>query len=544
MKNLFSFLLVLCFLPFLNAQQIGFTLKSGQVLRDKPTMRTVDIAALGRIKDHAYFKYLPFRAVYSETAIGDNEHFFVGKFDKKLNLIKRAEIIQQHDKKELVCENILLLRDKLLVFSSFQNSKDKKHYLFAQNLDPESLELVPNTKLIGELDYSGFNKFSTTVFQFEVSPDSSKVLVFYTLLDKHNETLRKGMYVFDHDMNLKWKNSDFVAKFSGGIFEYNRFRVDNDGNVYLLGQVYKDRENYFDGAHFKDRGFFSNDTYYTDKPNYTYQLFRYSDNGKNEDIYTLTLPGKFIRSLAFEPAGSNAVICTGMYASPGKISVEGSFVFSLDLDSKQPAGLNFKEFGNDLISLGFNQNELSRFKRSISNKQEWDPFTYFLSDLKTKQNGDRYFIAEQYINGTKIETSGKVTTYSAIHMHNDLFVVTLGNDYQIKRIDKIQKRQYWLNSDNYNSYSSLEKNGNLYFIYNTFVSAESMFKNIELGDSYITRLDEKGKQQKTVIRKKDDKEKPMPMIKTGFPFSNNSIIYSLMSYNWKDYMVQEIIITE
>ncbi len=544
MKHLLTLILALSIMVYVNAQEIGFNLKKGKILRDKITERTVDISDLGTINGKAFFLFLPFSAVYSNASIGATDNYFVGKFDSDLNLIKRAEIVLQQDKKDLQCEGILMLKDKLLVFSSFQNSKDKKHYLFVQNLNPETLALMPNSKLIGELDYSGLSKYNNTVFQFEISPDSSKVLVFYTLLNKHNETLRTGMYVFDQDMKMKWKNSNIVAKFSGGVFEYNRFRIDNNGNVYLLGLLYKDRDNYFDAAHFRDRGFFSSDTYFTDKPNYTYQLYRYTDEGKTEDIYTLSLPGKFIRSLNYLPVDGNTILCTGMYASTGKISVEGSFAFNFDLGSKQTNGLSTKELGTELISMGFNPNELNRFKRSISNKQEWDPFVYLLDEIKTKKNGDKYFIAEQYINGTKTEKSGNTITYSAIHMHNDLFVVTLSSDYQIKRIDKIQKRQYWLNTDCYNSYSNIEKNGNLYFIYNTFESSDAMFKNIELGDSYITRLDGNGKQQKTTFRKKEEKGQPMPLLKTGMQLSENSIIFTLLSYNWKDYQVQKISITE
>jgi len=544
MKNYLVLMLILVSISYAHAQQVGFELKSGQVMRDKVTQRTVDIADIGRINGQAYFLYLPWAAVYDQAAIGVTENYFVGKFDKDLNLIKKTEIIIKHDKKDLECCGVRMLKDKLLVFSFFQNSKDKKDYLFVQNLDSKTLELVPNTKLIAELDYSGLSKFNNAVFQFEISPDSSRVLIFCTLLSKHGETLRKGMYVYDQDMNLKWKNEDVVVKFEGGVFEYDRFRIDNDGKVFLMGMVYKDRKNYYDEAHFNDRNFFSKDTYFTDKPNYTYQLYRYTDAGRTEDVYPISLPGKFIRTLSYMPAPGNTIICTGMYASPGKISVEGSFAFSYDLASKQVNNLSTKEFGTELTSLGFDKNELNRFKRSISNKQEWDPFSYILSELKSKKNGDKYFIAEQYISGTKTERSGNQITYSTIFMHNDLYVVTLSSDYQIKRIDKVSKRQYWLTTDCYNSYADIEKNGNLYFIYNTFESSDGMFKNIELGDSYVTRLDENGNQLKSVFRKKEDKKLPMPLMKTGISLPDNSIIYSLMSYNWKDYQVQKITIKE
>lgn len=544
MKKIPTFLIAFCIAGFVHAQQIGFKLTSGKILRDKITERTVDISSLGNINGYSYFLYHPFIAVFNQVSVGSTENFYIGKFDKNLNLVKRAEIELKQDKKELTCEGVLRLKDECIVFSSFQNTKDKKHYLFAQNFDFNSLQLVPNIKLIGELDYSSLNKYNNTVFHYEISADSSKVLVFYTLLSKKNETLNTGMYVFNQEMKLLWKNLDVTAKFAEGVFEYDRFRVDNEGNVYLLGKHYADKDNYYDAAHFRDRGFFSNDVYYTDKPNYSYELYKYTANDQNADIHPLSIPGKFIRSLSFTPTGNNSIFCFGMYAKSEKISVEGGFAFTYDLTTKQVIGLSTKEMSKELLSQDLDPTELKRFRRSIDNKQEWDPFAYILDKVKTKSNGDRYFIAEQYIGGTKTERSGNMTIYSAIHMHNDLYVVNLNSDNQITRIDKLHKRQYWLNTDTYNSYSSIEKNGNLYFIYNSFEASESMFKNIDVGNSYIARLDANGKEQKSIFRKKEDKDSPMPMPRTGILQPDHSIIFSLMTFNYKDYQVQRINITE
>lgn len=542
MKAFLSLLLIFTLLSISNAQNVNFKLKSGKILREKITERTIGITDLGMLNGHAYFVYLPFRAVYNIVSVGSTESYYVGKYDKDLNLVKRGEIKLEHEKKELSCEGVLRIKDKILVFSSFQNSKTKTHYLFAQNLNSNTLDLVPNIKKVAELDYSGFSKYNNTIFHYEISPDSSKIMVFYTLLSKKNETLRKGIYVFDQDMNVVWKETNVIAKFNGGVFEYSRFKVDNEGNVFLLGQQYKDRENYYESAHFNERGFFSSDTYFTDKPNYSFQLYRYSDAGKSQDIYELSLPGKFIRSLNIHPVAGEKVICTGMYGSTGKISVEGAFSFSYDLNSKQVNDLSTKELGKDLISLGFDPTELKRFKRSIDNKQEWDPFAYQLSDIKIRANGSKYFVAEQFIQGTKTQRSGNTIVYSTIYMHNDLIVVSLDSDNKITRIDKVHKRQYWLDTDFYNSYASFEKGGNLYFIFNTFESADGFFKNIDIGDSFIVKLDEQGKEHKAIFKKKEDKGQPMPIPKTAFQMTANSIIYSLMTFNWKDYQVQEIII--
>jgi hypothetical protein len=308
--------------------------------------------------------------------------------------------------------------------------------------------------------------------------------------------------------------------------------------VYLLGQHYADKENYFEGAKFREKGFLSDDTYYTDKPNYVYQLYRLSDGGKKEDLYKLALANKFIRNLNFQFAGANSVICTGVYSAVGTISGAGSFVFNLNTTSGQVGSVNTKEFGPDLIIQGFDEDELKRFKRSIDNKEEWDPFEYIISEVKTKSNGEKYFVAEQFINGTKRERSGNMIVYKPIYLHKDLFIITLGTDNQIKRTDKVSKKQYMLITSRFNSYSAIEKSGTLYFIYNTFDDKDGLFKNVEIGDSYVVSVDPKGVQKKTVFKKKD-MELPIPMPATAIN-SGKAIIFGLMSANMKDYQFQKL----
>ena len=107
---------------------------------------------------------------------------------------------------------------------------------------------------------------------------------------------------------------------------------------------------------------------------YLFELYSYTDVGKNQQKYTLSLPGKFIRSLNFIPSGGNTLICTGMYASAGKISVEGVFTFTYDLVSKEVKGLNTKELGSELISLGFDQNELRPSNGALTINRSGIPF--------------------------------------------------------------------------------------------------------------------------------------------------------------------------
>jgi hypothetical protein len=284
-------------------------------------------------------------------------------------------------------------------------------------------------------------------------------------------------------------------------------------------------------------------------PNYTFEIYRYAQNQTEAEHYSLAVPKKFIRSMNFLLQDNGSVYCAGLYSEPGKISVTGSFSFDLDIDSKSISNLSTMELGSDLLTRDLSPDELRRFRRSIDNKQEWDPYDYSLSEIKTRQNGEKYFIAEQHIEGLRTTTSstgrGVVTTITTIYVTNDLFVVNMNIDNTLKRNDKLTKRQFWLEENKFNSYAVHEKNNNLYFLYNTFEQKDAFFKTIEIGDSFITRLDVNGKQAKSVIRKKGEDKIPIPVLNNAIALPGNSIMYGLLSANGRPkYQFQLVVITE
>ncbi|MCX6305921.1 MAG: hypothetical protein NT040_13245 [Bacteroidetes bacterium] len=548
MKKWLVALCMFLMVPFVNGQGIDFTVKSGEAIKFKMSDFATGIYKLGVINGNAYFLFLPYSSGGGLEISMSGKNHFIGKFDLDNKLIKKTEIELKQNKKDLVFEGALLLKDQIFVFSSFQNKKEKKHFLFVQNFDPNTVELVDNIRPVAELSYSEFSKFNYAPFWFQVSPDSSKVLIYYSLQTSKSEILRSGFNVYGSDLKLIWGKEDATARFSEGIIGYYRVKVDNDGGVYVAVKHYTDKSNYYDAARFSTRGFFSKDIYFTDMPNYTFEFCKYTQQAPEPVNYSMAIPGKFIRSVNFSTSDNNIITCFGVYAAPGRISVDGSFSFNLDLDSKQTSQLFTSDFSKDLLSHGLNDNELRRFRRSIENKQEWDPYDYWVSDMKTRQNGERYFIAEQVLTGykkvTQMQGTKRVVTLENIYLHNDLFLVSLKSDNQVRRTDKITKRQYWLSTNRFNSYASVEKNNNLYFLYNTFDSKDGMFSNVEIGDSYITRVKENGDQAKTIFKKKSDDKEPFPLLMTAINVSEGSLMYGLFPFNNRRYQFERIFIND
>lgn len=534
MKKLLFLIGFTLILTALYSQNIDFKLKQGEAIRLKNSTAVTETQELGVIDNYAYFLMKPLQTTAPNTINLMNQNHFIYKFDLNNNLVKSTELEMTQNKKELGFEGAIKLQKNIFVFSSFQNKKDKKHYLFVQNYNTSTDALASNSKLIAELDYSDFSKFNNTTFAKEVSPDSSKVLIFYSLVTKHNEVLRSGINVYDRDMNLLWKNDNVTAQFSKGYFEFLKFRVSNTGEVFLLGQYFAEQVNYWDAAQFRSRGFFSNDTYYVNKPNYNFRLYHYTNKTAKVEGYTFELSKKFIRDMNIQPSDNGNVLCSGVYSDPGKVSVAGTFCFDLNMETQSIENISTLDFGKELLTKDLNAEELKLFRRSIDNKQEWDPYGYIISDIKTKQNGDKYFIAEQYISGLHKSSDGKNVYYQLIHLYNYIYVVNLDKQNQISKIDKISKRQFWLDDYKYCSYKLIEKSNNLYFLFNTFEKSKKLAYNTDVLESFIVKLDEKGNQTRAIFKTKEDFKEPLPLLLNSMQISNNSVLFCTFPISLKE----------
>ncbi len=152
---------------------------------------------------------------------------------------------------------------------------------------------------------------------------------------------------------------------------------------------------------------------------------------------------------------------------------------------------------------------------------------------------DKYYTAEQFITGTKQERNGNQIVYTPIYLYNDVFIIRLNANNSTEGIEKISKRQYALSTSRYNSFIDFEKGGKLYFIYNTIKRKDSMLKNAEIGNTYISKID-KNNNIEEVYSTPESKKVPLMMPNTMVKLPNQSILYGMMSPSFKDYKFELI----
>jgi len=239
--------LIFFFSFFLNAgfaQNFSIDVKHGDEKEPKKIQRPYGIEPVGADNEFVYYLFLPFTHYSTMMYIGKAEYILVKYNRETQKFVSSAALEINQGKRNSEFHSVILINNEMFLFTSYQNKKKEKHFLFVQNIDKTTLKSKGELRLIGELDYSDIKKYKRTALQVESSPDSTKILVYYNALNKSEFSLKQGICVFSDNMDMLWKNENIEPTMSGEIFEYQKFRIDNEGNVYLKGISYETEDEY------------------------------------------------------------------------------------------------------------------------------------------------------------------------------------------------------------------------------------------------------------------------------------------------------------
>ncbi|MEN8120840.1 MAG: hypothetical protein ABFS35_10860 [Bacteroidota bacterium] len=527
----------------LQSQEQNYELKETERLKDKLLERNVGFEFIGKTKDSYYYMFLPFSQVFGFNSIGSNRAPYIGKYDYDMNLIKKVKTNIIADEKEREYRGVVYLNNTIYLITSFLNADHQKHYFFVQSINSSTLEDNNDLRKIGEIDYSAYTKYKETSFNIELSEDKSKVLIYTNILSRKGEILNSKVDVFDDQFQLKWHKENIGQGFAEGIFIAKEFKINNTGNVFVTGIHYK--EDRPDGyLEFRASADYSKATYFPKRPVYDYLMFYYYNNGKSSKMTTIKLPGKFIRELTVKPLGNNQAFCAGIYSKPEMVSPQGFYTFKYNPIKGSPTSVQQKEFKKGFVDSDFDEKTIKKFQKKADNEQEWEPFEYQCNLIK-KDNGEYVCIAERFLDGVIVTSNGKTTTRTPVFHYNDLLTFSLSKEGKIKRMDVINKTQHTVNYDLYSSYNYTEHGGKKYFVFSEFIKSESLFKEAQPKELVMVELNNSGDQKRTVLKTYPAKKlKDVLFMRkdTGFKLSENEIIFSVMTVNYKYYAFDKLTI--
>lgn len=394
---------------------------------------------------------------------------WVEYFTKEMKLQRAEELDLKYKRKRRDFEDVLYFGGKLYLLTSFNNTAKKRNYLFKQEVSLRSL--VPSKTLDMICETEARNIESEGSFGFAISKDSSKLLVYKDLPYERKNPERFGFRVFDTDFNLVWEKN-IVLPYPDNKFTVEEYRVDEVGNVFLLGVLYED------DAKWRRRG----------NPTYKYVLLSYLQNGEKNEEIRVDLEGKFVTDLTFRVAKDGNLVFAGFYSEKGTYSIKGTYFFQLNPHSREIMNRNAVPFEFDFLTAFMSEKNKERAMEAVENndkRRSPELYDYSLDELILRSDGGAVLVAEQFYieqqtyrdNPYGFYPYGYYNPYyygspynqqvDYFFHYNDIIVVNIKPTGEVEWASRIPKVQETRNDNGYySSYAMMTTRDGFYFVYN------------------------------------------------------------------------------
>ncbi len=385
-----------------------------------------------------------------------NIKYILEAYNEDLTIIASEELDLEYKGKDMEYEFIIFSNGKLYAFASFDNQKQDKNYLFAQEINQKTLK--PQGAIQKVIETDSRSKSNEGKFFHEISTDKSKIAIFAMAAYKKKEKDKFNVAVLDADMNPLW-NKDIKLPYTDELYNSEIVRVDNNGNFYMQGVLFQDK------AKTKRKG----------KPNYSYLIHSYRDKGEKVKEYKISLKDRFITDLNFKVSKSDKIICAGFYSDKGTYAVKGTYFIRIDLATGEKEVAKTKAFEDDFLAQFLSDRQIKKGKKEL--------YQYDVDKLILRGDGGAVLLAEQYFvrsrTITRTGTNGTMSSRTVYYYYyNDIIAINIKPDGDVEWLTKIPKRQVTIDDGGYySSFADMITNEKIYLIFNDNP------KNIRIKDS-------------------------------------------------------------
>lgn len=403
-------------------------------------------------------------------------------YNGRMKLVRSRELDLEYKGKERFLKDVVMVGGRLWVLSYFYNEKHEKTYLFAQEVNKNTLNLVKDMVKIGEQDET--NREKQDVFSLAQSRDSSKIVIF-NRQPNSKDGQSFSLSVYDSDFTELW-SKDAKLPYNKKSFKVEDYQVDNKGNVYLLGIIYTEGSN-----RLKRDG----------KATYQYDIVAYMrDSTIDVQEYKIALKDKFVTDLTFRIADDGEMVCAGFYSEKDAKGMKGSCFFKINPKTKDMTSISTREFDFNFMTANLSEKSKMQAKAAIERDdktREPELFDYSLDKLIMRSDGGVILIAEQYYIEERLLNNSPYgyspygynawssPYYASLYdpygyrygrnnrradyyyNYNDIIVVNIQPDGEIASTTRIPKHQVSVNDGGtYSSYAMSIVADKLYFAYN------------------------------------------------------------------------------
>lgn len=388
--------------------------------------------------------------------IENRKDLYIQKMNKDLVVLAKEELDHEHNDKDMNFEDLIVFHDNYLVFLSQYDKKTDQKTLFLRLGDSGSLKERPGQTELASVTSRKKDRIS---FDVRISPDSSKILVYYQLPFERQGQEKFGLKVFNENMDVYWED-EVELPYADDHFSIENFKVMDDGTVLVVGVKYEDKRT---TKRLKRQ----------EKSYYEYHVLVYEDAHAEVKDYEIELDDWFIQDLQLAIGDDGNIIGAGFYSTRGTWSIRGTFFVTFDRETKDVIHKSFKEFDEDFMTMYMTEKEERKAKKKADKKdKELEMYEYDLSDIILRDDGGAILVAEQYysyvVTTRSTDSNGITTTrYTYHYIYNDVVVVNMNSSGEIDWAAKVPKRQHTINDGGfYSGFGLTVVDDKMYFIYN------------------------------------------------------------------------------
>ncbi len=369
---------------------------------------------------------------------------YIEKYDNKTLQMKRQALVSYsfNGKKEESPTDFLYFNEQLYAVFHYLSKKEGVMEEYLMKLDNNALSPLGDLIKISSIPYISAGKSGSISITTNEAKNVMAVMEMPYESKGDNESF--NVKVYDKDLSKLWEKK-VELKYPAKLFGVDSYIVDDHGNLYILGKLYKDKVvDKKDGM-----------------PNYSYKILVYGADIDARE-FTAELDGQFITNLGLKVADDGTLVCAGFYSDKSAYSVKGTFFMSMDPTTGEVKHKGTKAFDTDFLEQFMSEDKAMKQK---------ELYNYDLDHIILRNDGGALLVAEQYYVYvyTTSYTSGGITYYQTHYKYyyGSIIVVNLNPDYSIQWAVKIPKNQVTTDDGGYySSYTYAVTPGKLYFFYN------------------------------------------------------------------------------
>jgi hypothetical protein len=374
----------------------------------------------------------------------------IEKYDHQMKQIFSKELIVKYHENEVAYYSSNKLGDKFYLFTTFWDNKEKVKYFLANVISPNG-EIVGDSKSVFDIPEQGRGAPSISM---SISFDSTKILLYTDIKEKKDELESYHFKAMDQNLNKIWENT-ISLPYDSKKFEIQRYLIDNEANLHILGKVKRDRKE-------REKG----------EPGFYYTLISYFHTTKEIKEFTPDLGDAYASGIGIKPDKDGNILATGFYSEKSENSLRGVFYMKINPGTKSVLTQKVKNFDTDFLSLFLSEKKAAKGE---------ELYNYSIDHIEIDKEGNTVVVAEQYYVQTYTTTnSSGYTSTRYVYNYNHILIVKFSPQGEVLWWSKVPKRQRG-GDPTYFSYMYAMKNNNIYILYNEH---KKNLENLDPKDMY------------------------------------------------------------